>query len=72
MVEEPISPQQHSKPNNQRGTRWPRAVGIKLPVVALEIEERVMIVEVANQVPEDRGLEVQDSTEVESGSKEVY
>lgn len=40
-------------------------------VVPVEAEKEVIITEVADEIPPDRGLEVQVPVEVESGGTEV-
>lgn len=37
----------------------------------LDVEEDIAVVEVVDEVPQDRGLKVQAPMEVESGSEEV-
>lgn len=40
-------------------------------VVSVGAKEEIMVVEVVNEVPEDRGLDMQVPVEVESWGKEV-
>lgn len=76
MSEEPSSAQEYlvSKPNNRRCSWWPRAGGSWARKVALEIGEEVRtIVEAVDEVPRDRGLEVEaqihETSEVEKSGK---
>lgn len=72
MVEEPSSLQQQSPSQIiQRVLGVLEQEGAELAMVTIEAEEEIIVMQVADKVPQNRGLMVQALVDVESGGQEV-